>query len=140
MNAMKIRVLITDDHAQFRRALRYFLELDPALEVIGEASNGQQACSMAQAGRAQLVCVDWRMADMNGIETILHLLRAMPHLKIIALSAGFEEGVETAMLAAGASRYINKEHVSDQLLPAIHALFPQQAASPPEQQACATTP
>ena len=140
MNATKIRVLITDDHAQFRRALRHFLELDPALEVIGEASCGQQACSMAQTGRAQVVCVDWRMADMNGIETILHLLRAMPHLKIIALSAGFEEGVETAMLAAGASRYINKEHVSDQLLPAIHALFPQPAASSPAQQACATAP
>lgn len=122
-NAIKIRVLITDDHPQFRRALRYFLELDPAIEIIGEASSGQQACSMAQEGRAQVVCVDWRMAGMNGIETIRHLLSAMPHVKIIALSAGFEEGVEAAMLAAGACRYINKERVSDQLLPAIHGLF-----------------
>ena len=124
MNAMKIRVLITDDHAMFRRALRYFLELDPHIEVIGEATSGQQACSMAQEGQAQLVCVDWRMAQMNGIETIRHLVAAMPHIKIIALSAGFEEGIEAAMLAAGASRYINKENITEHLLPAIHALFP----------------
>lgn len=140
MNAMKIRVLITDDHPQFRRALRYFLELDPALEIIGEASSGEQACRMAQAGRAQLVCVDWRMAEMNGVETIEHLLSVMPHIKIIALSAGFEDGVETAMLAAGASRYINKEHVSDQLLPAIHALFPEPQADSTAQHACGTAP
>ena len=129
MNVIRIRVLITDDHAQFRRALRCFLELDPAIEIIGEASSGQQACSMAQEGRAQVVCVDWRMAGMNGIDTIRRLLAVMPQIKIIALSAGFEEGVEAAMLAAGALCYINKERVSEQLLPAIHALFAQPQAT-----------
>ena len=138
MNTTKIRVLITDDHPQFRRALRYFLELDPAIDIIGEASSGQQACSMAQEGRAQVVCVDWRMAGMNGIETIGQLLRTMPHIRIIALSAGFEEGVEAAMLAAGAACFINKERVSDQLLPAIHALFAQQEAMSAAQQGAGT--
>ena len=125
MSAMKIRVLITDDHPVFRRALRYFLELDPAIEVIGEASNGEQACSMAREGLAHVVCVDWRMARMDGVETIRRLIAATPDIQIIALSAGFEEGIEAAMLAAGASRYINKEQITDQLLPAIHALFSQ---------------
>lgn len=125
MSAMKIRVLITDDHPVFRRALRYFLELDPAIEVIGEASSGEQACSMAREGLAHVVCVDWRMARMDGVETIRRLIAATPDIQIIALSAGFEEGIEAAMLAAGASRYINKEQITDQLLPAIHALFAQ---------------
>lgn len=129
MTAMKIRVLITDDHPVFRRALRYFLELDPDIEVIGEASSGEQACSMAQDSLAHIVCVDWRMAQMNGVETIRRLLAATPHIKIIALSAGFEQGIEASMLAAGASTYINKEHIAEHLLPAIHALFLQRAVA-----------
>lgn len=125
MSALKIRVLITDDHPVFRRALRYFLELDPAIEVVGEASSGEQACLLAQDSLAHVACVDWRMAAMDGVETIRRLIAATPDIKVIALSAGFEEGIEAAMLAAGASRYINKEQISDHLLPAIHALFSQ---------------
>ncbi|NMM36403.1 MAG: response regulator transcription factor [Glaciimonas sp.] len=121
----KIRVLITDDHELFRRALRYLLEADPAIDVIGEASNGQEACDMAKERLAQVVCVDWRMAEMDGIETIQRLITVMPQIKIIALSAGFEHGTEAKMLAAGADIYINKEDVSGKLLPAIHAFFPR---------------
>lgn len=135
MNATKIRVLITDDHPQFRRALRYFLELDPAIEVIGEASSGQQACSMALESLAHVVCVDWRMAQMNGIETTRQLIAALPHIQIIALSAGGNAGIEAEMLAAGASRYIDKEDVTDQLLPAIHALFARRELIPAAQHA-----
>ncbi len=122
---MKIRVLITDDHKLFRKALRSLLEVDPTIEIIGEAGSGQEACNMAKDSLAQVVCVDWRMAGMDGIETTRRLLAAMPHLKIIALSAGFEHGTEAHMLAAGASTYINKEDVFENLLPAIHALFPR---------------
>jgi len=129
MNAMKIRVLITDDHPVFRRALRCFLELDPAIEIVGEASSGEQACSMARECLAHVVCVDWRMAKMDGVETIRRLIAATPDIKIIALSAGFEQGIEAAMLAAGASIYINKEQITEQLLPAIHALFSQHEAT-----------
>ena len=121
----KIRVLITDDHSVVRSALRCLLDRDAAIDVVGEASDGQQACSMAQDLRADLVCMDCRMNGMDGIETTRRLLAAMPEMKIIGLSAAVDDGTESRMLAAGASRYVNKANLWEELLPAIHALFPR---------------
>lgn len=120
---MNIRVLIADDHETFRRALRSLLETDPEIEIIGEVSNGREACSMATENLAQVVCMDFRMAGMDGVETTRCLIAAMPHLKIIGLSADFEAGIASEMLAAGASVFIPKENAAEQLLPAIHAMF-----------------
>jgi DNA-binding NarL/FixJ family response regulator len=119
---MKIRVLIADDHKAFRSALRCLLEMDPAIDVIGEASNGQEACQMATEQLAQVVCMDFRMARMDGAEATRRLITAIPHIKIIGLSASFDDSTESEMLAAGASVYVSKAHVVEDLLPAIHAL------------------
>jgi DNA-binding NarL/FixJ family response regulator len=120
---MKIRVLIADDNKIFRAALRYLLEMDPAIDVIGEASSGQEACRMAIEYRAQVVCMDFRMAGMDGLESIRRLKKTIPHIKVIGLSASFEPSTESEMLMAGASVYVSKADVSDKLLRAIHAQF-----------------
>ena len=120
---MKIRVLIADDHTAFRNALRSLLETDPDIEVTGAVSSGQEACSLAVESDAQVVCMDFRMARMDGIESTRRLVAAMPHIKIIGLSASFEASTESEMLAAGASIYIPKANASEDLLPAIHAMF-----------------
>ena len=122
-----IRVLIIDDHSVVRSALRSLLERDAAIDVVGEAGGGQQACSMALETRADLVCLDCRMSGMDGIETTRRLLEALPEIKIIGLSAACDDGTESDMLAAGASSYVNKADVWEALLPAIHALFPRHA-------------
>lgn len=118
---MKIRVLIADDNKIFRTALRYLLEMDPAIDMIGEASSGQEACRMAIEYRAQVVCMDFRMAGMDGLESIRRLRKTIPHIKIIGLSASFDPGTESEMLIAGASIYVSKADVSDNILSAIHA-------------------
>ena len=120
---MKIRVLIADDHATFRSALRRLLEMDPDIEVSGEAGSGQQACALAMESHADVVCMDFRMADMDGIESTRRLIAAMPDIKIIGMSASFEASTESAMLAAGACMYIPKAHACDDLVPAIRAMF-----------------
>ena len=119
----RIRVMITDDHAVFRNALCCLLETDPAIEVVGMTASGQQACDMAQDTQPQVICMDCMMGAMDGIETTRQLMRAMPHMKIIGLSAGCDDGTEAAMLAAGACRYIDKANICNDLLPAIHALL-----------------
>ena len=135
---MRIRVMITDDHPVFRNALRCLLETDPAILVVGTAGSGLEACSMALDTCPQVVCMDCKMGAMDGIETTRRLIRAMPHLRIIGLSAGFEDGTEAAMLAAGACLYIDKGNISADLLHAIHAL--SQQASPASAQAAPGTP
>lgn len=120
---MKIRVLIADDSKLFRSALRNLLEMDSAIEVVGEASSGLEAYGMALESRAQLVCMDFRMDQKNSIDSTRRLLAAMPEIKIIGLSACFEDSTAAAMLAAGAASYVVKANAAQQLLPAIHALF-----------------
>ena len=120
---MKIRVLIVDDQRLFRSALRCLLEIDPAIDVIGEASNGLEACSMAILHSAQVACMDFRMAQMDGVESTRLLLAALPQLKIIGLSANCDAATEDEMRAAGAATYVAKQNAAEQLLPAIHALF-----------------
>jgi DNA-binding NarL/FixJ family response regulator len=120
---MKIRVLIADDHRGFRKALRCLLEIDPGIDVIGEASNGQEACNMAIELLPDVICMDFRMSQMDGAETTRCLNTALPHLRIIGLSASDDNSTEAEMLAAGASVFVHKQHVNDDLGPAIHALF-----------------
>ena len=134
----RIRVMITDDHPVFRNALCCLLETDSAIEVVGMAASGQQACAMAPDLQPQVICMDCKMGAMDGIETTRQLMRAMPHLKIIGLSAGFDDGTEAAMLAAGACLYIDKGNICNDLLAAIHALV--QATVTEYAQASAGTP
>lgn len=120
---MKIRVLIADDSKLFRSALRNLLEMDPEIDVIGEASSGLEACRVALESRPQVVCMDFRMDQKNSIDSTRRLMAAMPEMKIIGLSACFEDSTQAAMLAAGAVTYVVKANAAKELLPAIHALF-----------------
>ncbi len=69
-DAMAIRVLITDGHKVVRRRLHGFLELDPALEVVGEASNGEEAVELARRLEPDVVLSDWRMPRFEAPEAL----------------------------------------------------------------------
>ena len=77
---MTIRVLITDDHKVVRRGLRGFLELDPALEVVGEAGNGKEALVMARDLSPDVVLMDLLMPVMDGIEATGEIRRELPEV------------------------------------------------------------
>src|SRR5215217_5617441 len=100
---MPIRTLITDDHKVVRRGLRGFLELDPELEVVGEASNGEEALDMARRLEPDVVLMDLLMPVMDGIEATREIRRQLPEVEVVALTSVLEDASVTEAIRAAAS-------------------------------------
>ncbi len=92
---MAIKVLITDDHKVVRQGLRGFLELDPALEVVGEASNGEEAAELARSLKPDVVLMDLLMPVMDGIEATGEIRRKLPEGEVVALISVLEDASVT---------------------------------------------
>ncbi len=118
---MTIRVLITDDHKVVRRGLRGFLELDPELEVVGEASNGKEAVDMARRLEPDVVLMDLLMPVMDGIEATREIRKEMPDTEVVALTSVLEYASVTRAIKAGAIGYLLKNTEADELCKAIRA-------------------
>ncbi len=118
---MTIRVLITDDHKVVRRGLRGFLELDPELEVVGEASNGEEAVELARSLKPDVVLMDLLMPEMDGIEATGEIRRELPEVEVVALTSVLEDASVTGAIRAGAIGYLLKTTDADELCEAIRA-------------------
>ncbi|WP_102125733.1 response regulator [Deinococcus planocerae] len=116
-----VRVLLVDDHAVVRQGLRLFLGLDPSIEVVGEAANGEEALAQAGTLRPQVVVMDLMMPVMDGIQATRLLRRAWPDTEVIALTSTLEEHKVNGAIEAGAIGYMLKDASSDTLADAIHA-------------------
>ena len=131
-DAMAIRILISDDHKVVRRGLRGFLELDPALEVVGEASNGEEALDMARRLEPDVVLMDLLMPVMDGIEATREIRRRMPEVEVVALTSVLEDAAVTGAIKAGAIGYLLKTTEADELCEAIKAAAAGQVRLAPE--------
>ena len=129
---MKIRTLITDDHKVVRQGLRGFLELDPTLEVVGEASNGEEAVKMAKVLRPDVVLMDLLMPVMDGIEATREIRREVPEVEVVALTSVLEDASVTAAIRAGAIGYLLKTTDADELCDAIRSAASGQVRLVPE--------
>ncbi|GAA5533273.1 response regulator transcription factor [Deinococcus aluminii] len=116
-----VRVLLVDDHAVVRQGLRLFLGLDPQIEVVGEAANGEEALAEAERLNPDVVVMDLMMPVMDGIQATRLLRRAHPDMEIIALTSTLEEHKVNGAIEAGAISYMLKDASSDTLADAIHA-------------------
>jgi NarL family two-component system response regulator LiaR len=116
---MTIRVLITDDHKVVRRGLRGFLELDPALEVVGEASTGEEAVELTRRLEPDVVLMDLLMPVMDGIEATRVIRRELPEVEVVALTSVLEDASVTGAVRAGAIGYLLKTTDADELCEAI---------------------
>jgi DNA-binding NarL/FixJ family response regulator len=117
---MTLRVALVDDHQPFRDRLRALLQRDPAIEIVVEASSGQELLDLAQSIAIDVVCMDIRLPGMNGIEATRRLLALRPSVRVIGLSAYAEPHYVEAMLEAGAVGQFTKGDAGAALLRAIH--------------------
>jgi two-component system, NarL family, response regulator LiaR len=129
---MAIKVLITDDHKVVRQGLRGFLELDPALEVVGEASNGEEAVVMSRRLEPDVVLMDLLMPVMDGIEATREIRRELPEVEVVALTSVLEDASVTGAIKAGAIGYLLKTTDADELCEAIRAAAAGQVQLTPE--------
>lgn len=117
---MTLRVALVDDHQAFRERLRALLQRDPGIEIVAEASSGQELLDLALSVEMDVVCMDIRLPGMNGIEATRRLLALRPSTRVIGLSAFAEPHYVEAMLEAGAVGQFTKGDAGAALLGAIH--------------------
>jgi NarL family two-component system response regulator LiaR len=131
-DVVTIRTLITDDHKVVRQGLRGFLELDPGLEVVGEASNGEEAVAMAHHLEPDVVLMDLLMPVLDGIEATREIRRELPEVEVVALTSVLEDASVTGAIQAGAIGYLLKTTDADELCEAIRAAAAGQVRLAPE--------
>lgn len=117
-----MRILLADDHEIVRRGLRMVLNVENDLQVVGEASGGGEAITLAQELRPDLVLMDLKMRTMDGATATRILKRAQPEIKVLILT-GVEADEEIIhALEAGADGYVLKEVSPEELLRAIRVI------------------
>ena len=115
----RITVLLVDDHALVRRGFRRILEDDPAIEVVGEASTGDEAVRLFSELAPQVVVMDSAMPGTNGLAAMRAILATAPEAAILMLSMHSEETLVRQAMAAGARGYILKNAIDLDLAAAI---------------------
>jgi two-component system, NarL family, response regulator LiaR len=118
---MTIRVLLVDDHTVVRKGLRTFLSYDAELEVVGEAADGAEALTLAQALTPDVVLMDLLMPGMDGIAATAAIRRALPETEVLALTSVLEDASVVGAVRAGAIGYLLKDTQADALCQAIKA-------------------
>jgi DNA-binding NarL/FixJ family response regulator len=116
-----MRVLLADDHELVRVALRAVLE-EAGIEVIGEAGGGLEAIALCQALRPEVLVLDMRMPDLNGVEVCKRMVELAPEIRIVVLSSFADDEDVFGALSAGAASYIMKDVAPDALVAAIRGV------------------
>ena len=118
-----IRVLIVDDHAVVRMGLRTFFDLQPDIEVVGEAADGSEGVAMARRLEPDVVLMDLLMPNMDGVTAIGRIKAERPETEIVTMTSFIEEEKVTAALEAGASGYVLKDAEAEEVAAAVRAAY-----------------
>jgi two-component system NarL family response regulator len=129
---MTIKVLLVEDHRMVREALCEVLKKVPDIEIVGEAGNAREALTQAASLSPDVVVLDIRLPDVNGIEVAARLKDAGSVAKVVALSAFADKRFVTAMLRSGASAYVTKSAAGTELVRAIRAVAAGQGYFSPD--------
>ncbi len=119
MGDATIKVLLVDDHQVVRRGLRTFLEIQPDIEVVGEAGDGGGGVELAESLRPDVVLMDVSMPGVDGVEATYELKTRCPDLTVLMLSIGNKEQEIQAGLAGGAAEYLVKGAPATEIVDAI---------------------
>lgn len=119
---MSISVLVADDHTLFREGLRALLESIPDIQVLGEASNGQESINKANALQPDIILMDIQMPEQNGIQATRRILEKSPDIGIIIVTMLEDDDSVFADMRAGARGYVLKGADQDEMLRSIRAV------------------
>jgi RNA polymerase sigma factor (sigma-70 family) len=122
MSAPSVRVLLVDDDELMRAGLRAVLSSDESIRVVGEASSGRAAISAVRAYRPDVVLMDVRMPDLDGVSATREVLATSPDVKVVILTTFEQDDYIFGALNAGASGFLLKRTRPEELLAAIHAV------------------
>jgi DNA-binding NarL/FixJ family response regulator len=117
-----VRVLLVDDDQLMRAGLRAVLSSDADIEVVGEAATGRAAVARVRALRPDLVLMDVRMPDLDGIAATREVLATSPDVKVVILTTFEDDDYIFGALSAGASGFLLKRTSPEELLAAIHTV------------------
>ncbi|MDB3978121.1 UvrY/SirA/GacA family response regulator transcription factor [Pseudomonadales bacterium] len=118
-----IKVLIVDDHQMVRFGTRRLLEDESGLQIVGEASSGEEAIEAVDALNPQVVLMDVQMPGIGGLEATRRCLRIAPDVKVIALSMHDGEPFPSKLFEAGAKGYVSKRSDPEELILAIRKVM-----------------
>jgi DNA-binding NarL/FixJ family response regulator len=117
-----VRVLIVDDDDLMRAGLRAVLSSDPSIEAVADAADGREAVRLTQRLRPDVVLMDVRMPNMDGIAATREVLAAAPQARVLILTTFEDDDYVFGALAAGASGFLLKRTQPEQLIGAIHTI------------------
>jgi DNA-binding NarL/FixJ family response regulator len=122
MNEQPVRVLIVDDDALMRAGLRGVLSNDERIEVVGEAGDGRDALYRTRLLQPDVVLMDVRMPDLDGISATQKVLADLPEVKVVILTTFEQDDYIFGALSAGASGFLLKRTAPEELVAAIHTI------------------
>jgi DNA-binding NarL/FixJ family response regulator len=122
MTSQRVRVLIVDDDALMRAGLRGVLASDEGIELVGEADDGRQAAYRTRLLKPDVVLMDVRMPDLDGISATREVLSAFPDVKVVILTTFEQDDYIFGALSAGASGFLLKRTRPEELIAAIHTI------------------
>lgn len=119
---MPIKVLIADDHLFYREGVRALLNNVPEIEVIGEASNGEEAITQAKSLQPDVILMDLKMPGMNGIDATRKINETHPSIGVLVMTMFDDDDSVFAAMRAGARGYLLKDADKDEVVRAIVAV------------------
>jgi two-component system response regulator NreC len=118
----KISVLLVEDHHVVRKGISYLLSLEEDIDLVGEAEDGNKAIKMAKDLRPDVVVMDITMPNLNGIDAVKQIKKAIPETKVMILTMHTREQYIRQALREGASGYLLKESTQEELVNAIRTV------------------
>jgi DNA-binding NarL/FixJ family response regulator len=128
---MSITVLLVDDHKIVREGTRQLLARSGDIQVVGEAADGREAVKMASEMQPDVVVMDVRLPQLNGIEATRIITNQLPKIKVLILSAYDDDSYVYPLFEAGASGYLLKTSSGEELAAAIRAVHNGETALSP---------
>jgi DNA-binding NarL/FixJ family response regulator len=122
MSGRVLRVIVADDHPVFRRGLRASLSAESTIEVVAECGNGTAVVADAAATRPDVILMDIRMPDMNGIEATRRILSTLPDTRILMLTMFDDDESVFEAMRAGARGYLLKGSEPADITRAVHSV------------------